>query len=80
MCWTRINVFLSDIKLNARDIQHYINYKAKSGFENFHVGCPNFKTLPKQWFYTAKGEERNWEGEILISSNRRFDQFGFINR
>tara|TARA_B110000285_G_scaffold234954_1_gene313886 strand:- start:1176 stop:1361 length:186 start_codon:yes stop_codon:yes gene_type:complete len=36
--------------------------------------------VPKNWFFDKDERDKNWEGEIIISVNRTYKQFGLLNR
>ena len=54
--------------------------KAYDQFKKYSFDNNEFKEVPKNWFFNKNEQDKNWEGEIMISVNRCFNQFGFLNR
>lgn len=54
--------------------------KAQDQFKTYRPDNYNFKEIPKNWFFDSQEHDKNWEGEIMVSVNRTFQEFGFLNR
>lgn len=79
--WTKVNLSIIQIVKNGMEEQlKYIMSKAQDQFKKYTQDNYDFKQVPKSWFFDKDERDKNWEGEILISVNRTFKQFGFLNR
>lgn len=59
-------------------LMYYINMLAKTYYSTH--GESKCFPVPKSWFLNPKNEEEPWQGQILLTTNSKFKQFGLLNK